>query len=101
MGTYNSCYDGLIGLKLKKHTNDYLIGIIGFYLPPDNYIYGQDAENFFNAASVLWQDLSYCELLIGGGDFNSRTKEILDIIPEVDGNLIPKRYNPDKIKKYS
>ena len=35
---------------------------------------------------------------MGGGDLNSRTREILDFIPDIDGRLIPKRYNPDKIK---
>ena len=68
------------------------------YLSPDNYRYGQDAEGFFNNAVVMWQDLLDCDLLIGGGDLNSRTKESLDFIPEIDGNLISKRYNPDKTK---
>ena len=74
------------------------VGIVAMYLSPDNYRYGQDAEGFFNNAVVMWQDLLDCDLLIGGGDLNSRTKESLDFIPEIDGNLISKRYNPDKTK---
>ena len=53
---------------------------------------------FFNNAAVMWQDLLDCDLLIVGGDVNSRTKELIDYIPEIDGNLIPKRNNPDKTK---
>ena len=68
------------------------------YLPPDNYIYGKDPENFFNHASVLWEDLFDCDLLVGGGDLNSRTKNMIDFLPDIDGNLIPARENPDKIK---
>ena len=39
--------DGQLGLKLKNKLNDSLLGIVGLYLPPDSYIYGQDADNFF------------------------------------------------------
>ena len=53
---------------------------------------------FFNNAAIMWQDLLDCDLLIVGGDVNSRTKELIDYIPEIDGNLIPKRNNPDKTK---
>ena len=35
---------------------------------------------------------------MGAGDVNARTKELLDYIPEIDGDLIPKRKNPDKYK---
>jgi hypothetical protein len=67
-------------------------------LSPDNYRYGQDAEGFFNKAAVMWQDLLDCDLLFGGADVNSRTKELLDYIPEIDGNLIPKEVIPIKLK---
>ena len=89
--------DGQLGLKLRNNLNDFLIGVIGLYLSPDSYIYGQDAENFFNQAAVLWDDFSDCDLLLGSGDLNARTKEILDFLPDVDGNM-PKRSNPDKTK---
>ena len=71
---------------------------MGLYLSPDSYRYGQDAEGFCNQASVLWQDLSDCDLVLGSGDVNSRTKEIADFIPDIDGKLIPPRINPDKSK---
>ena len=45
--------DGQIGLKLKNTLNDFLLGVVGYYLSPDSYIYGQDPENFFNEASVI------------------------------------------------
>ena len=68
------------------------------YLSPDNYRYGQDAEGYFNDAAVMWEDFLDCDLIIGAGDVNARTKELLDYIPEIDGSLIPNRTNPDKIK---
>ena len=90
--------DGQISVKLKNNLNDFIIGILALYLPPDNYIYGKDPENFFIEAGVLWEDLFDCDLLIGGGDLNSRTKNMIDYLPDIDGNLIPPRNNPDQIK---
>ena len=68
--------DGQLGIKLQNKLNDFLLGIVGYYLSPDSYIYGQDPENFFNEASVIWDDLSDCDLLIGSGDLNARTQQI-------------------------
>ena len=45
--------DGQMGIKLKCNLNDMLIGVLGFYLSPDSYIYGQDPESFFNYAASL------------------------------------------------
>ena len=39
---------------------------------------GKDPETFFNEASVLFEDLSDCDIRIGGGDLNARTKEMED-----------------------
>ena len=90
--------DGQIALKMKCNTTELLIGILGLYLSPDSYRYGQNSEQFFNQASVLWQELSDCDLIIGGGDVNARTKDLIDFIPEVDGQLVPPRFNPDLAK---
>ena len=98
IGTITNNIDGQIGVKLRNCKNELLIGIIGLYLPPDNYHYGRDPEGFFNNAAVLWEDFSDCDLLVGSGDVNCRTKETLDFIPEIDGSLIPKRFNPDQVK---
>ena len=49
-------------------------------------------------ASVLWQDLGDCDLLIGGGDINARTKNMIDFVPEIDCHVIPTRHNPDNVK---
>ena len=90
--------DGQISIKLKNKSNDFLVGILALYLPPDNYIYGRDPETFFNQAAVLWEDLFDCDLLVGGGDLNSRTKNMIEYLPDIDGNLIPARENPDQVK---
>ena len=90
--------DGQIAIKLQSKITDMTVGILGLYLSPDSYRYGQEAENFFDEAGVIWQDLSDCHLIVGGGDVNARTRELPDFIPEIDGKLIPVRSNPDKVK---
>ena len=74
-----------------------MLGIAGFYLSSDSYIYGQDPENYFNEAAVIWDDLSDCDLVIGSGDLNARSQQLLDYLPDIDGNL-PPRINPDLSK---
>ena len=90
--------DGQIAIKLKSNITELTVGILGLYLFPSSYRYGQDAEDFFNQATVLWQDLGDCDLVIGGGDENARTKDLFDFIPDIDGEIVPKRYNPDRVK---
>ena len=57
--------DGQIAIKIKCNKTEVIVGVLGLYLSPDSYRYGQDAEGFFNQASALWQDLSDCDLIIG------------------------------------
>ena len=90
--------DGQIAIKIRCNVTEITVGVLGLYLSPDSYRYGQDAEGFFNEASALWQELQDCDLIVGGGDVNARTKDLLDYIPEIDGQLIPKRFNPDNFK---
>ena len=89
--------DGQLGIKMKNYENDMIIGIIAFYLSPDSYLYGQDAEHFFTEAAVLWEDFLDCDLLVGTGDLNARIRSDLDFIPDIDGH-IPPRHNPDNSK---
>ena len=91
--------DGQISIKLQNRLNEFTIGVVGFYLSPDSYVYGQDAENFFSEAAAMWEDLMDCDLLVGSGDLNARTKDMIDYLPDVDG-IVPTRYNPD-LKKNS
>ena len=35
---------------------------------------------------------------MGTGDYNSRTKQLVDYIPDIDGNLVPPRINVDNIQ---
>ena len=90
--------DGQLAIKLVNSVNNYSIGILALYLPPDNYIYGKDPENFFNQAAVMWEDMTECDLLVGSGDLNCRTKQIIEYLPDIDGDLIPPRHNPDLTK---
>ena len=90
--------DGQIAIKLQSNFSELTVGVIGLYLSPDTYRYGQEAEEFFNQASVLWQELTDCDLIIGGGDVNARTKDLIDYVTDVDGQLIPERVNPDRTK---
>ena len=89
--------DGILGIKLKSHENDALIGLIANYLPPDSFHYGKDPESYFIDNSIMFDELIDCDLLVCGGDLNSRTKTLLDFIPDVDGNVKP-RTNPDSDK---
>ena len=90
--------DGQLAVKLTENESEFKLGIIANYLSPDTYHHGRDPEGFFNTNSVLWSDLQDTDLLIGGGDLNARTNDMLDYIPDLDGNDIPPRYNPDKGK---
>ena len=89
------CRDGLLSLKLLNVETEATVGIISNYLSPDSYKYGKNPEGYFNDLSSLWTDLSDCDLLIGGGDLNSRTKTSPDYIADIDGN-VPPRQNPDQ-----
>ena len=90
--------DGQLAVKMQCKNSEIIVGVLGLYLSPDSYRYGQDSEEFFNQASILWDELNDCDLTIGGGDINARTRDIDDYIPEIDGKIIPKRVNPDKNK---
>ena len=94
VATYKGKQDGILSVKLRCVDNDVLIGLLVNYLPPDNYHFGKDPESFFNDNSLIYSDLSDCDLVVCGGDLNSRTKEDLDFIVDVDGNCTP-RSNPD------
>ena len=51
LAVFNDIVEGQIALKLKNVKNDLKIGIIGLYLPPDNYIYGQDWKDLTGSSS--------------------------------------------------
>lgn len=90
--------DGQLAITLKNKINGFTLGVIGCYLSPNSFHYGRDPEGFFNNAAALWQDLIDCDLRVGGGDLNARTKQLLDFIPEIDGDMVPPRQNPDNNK---
>ena len=90
--------DGQLAVVLKNRYNDFTVGILALYLPPEGYVYGRDPEMFFNKAAIFWDSLADCDLVVGGGVLNSRTKELPDYIPDIDGQLVPKRHNPDKFR---
>ena len=91
-------HDGILALKVKNNDSDFLLGLVVNYLPPNTFHYGRDPEGYFTDNAVVWSDLTDCDLVVGGGDLNSRTKCDFDFIPEIDGRLIAPRTNPDNIK---
>ena len=95
---YKGNSDGILAVKLKNNDCDAFIGIVVNYLSPDTFHYGRDPEGYFADNAVIWSDLSDCDLVVGGGDLNSRTKNELDYLPEIDGKLVSPRSNPDHIK---
>ena len=52
---------------------------------------------FMLEASAIWEDLSYCDLLVGGGDMNARIRNDDDYLLDVD-EQVPPRCNPDETK---
>ena len=74
-----------------------LVGLLANYLPPDSYHYGKDPESYYLDNSLVYSDLNDCDLVIAGGDLNSRTREDPDYLPCVDANT-PARTNPDPDK---
>ena len=95
LSTHKGRQDGILGVKLKCTDNGAKIGVLSNYLPPDNGFYGKDPESYFLDNSLVFQELTQdCDLVVGGGDLNSRTREELDYIPDVDSNISP-RNNPD------
>ena len=45
--------DGQIAIKLKNKLNDFTIGILGLYLSPDSFRFGQDPDGFFDNCAAL------------------------------------------------
>ena len=97
LGLYGD-YEGILGIKLQQRFTDYTLGIMANYLSPSNYQYGRDPEGYYNNCGVIWDNLSDCDLRVGAGDYNSRTSQVLDYLPDIDGAIVQPRTNPDKIK---
>ena len=75
---YKGTHDGILAIKLKNNESDVKLGIVVNYLPPDTFHYGRDPGGYFADNAAIWSDMSDCDLLVGGGDLNSRTKCDLD-----------------------
>ena len=86
--------DGILAIKIRCSDNDLVIGLLANYLPPDSFHYGKDPESFYLDNSLVYSDLSDCDLVVAGGDLNSRTREEFDYIADLDYNTLP-RTNPD------
>ena len=46
----------------------------------------------------MWDTLSNCDLRVGCGDYNARSKQLVDFLPDIDGNLVTTRTNVDDVK---
>ena len=55
LGTFKGI-DGQIALKLQNRLTDFKIGILGLYLSPYSFRFGQDLEGFFDNSAVMWAD---------------------------------------------
>ena len=67
MPHYAQCDKGF-GWTNCFNITDKTVGILGLYWSPK---------------------LSDCDLVFGGGDINARTKDLLDYLPEINGQTIP------------
>ncbi|XP_060597076.1 uncharacterized protein LOC132750994 isoform X1 [Ruditapes philippinarum] len=84
-----SSFEGIIALQFKcKHTN-YCSMVISAYLPPENSVWGRDAQTFFaHILSIIYLNSEYDTIFLAV-DFNARIGTLSDILQSVDS--LPER----------
>ncbi len=87
ISVHDKSFSSIIAIDLKHIENDFKLSIIGAYLPPDNSNYGRDSTAFFAQLISLVYSTMNSDLTILCGDFNARTSDQLDYIPNVDDLL--------------
>ncbi len=80
----DSAFDGILSLILTNKSTERQISVTVCYLPPDRSQYGRDTQAFFDHLLQIAYSASDCDLIVMGGDFNSRVGKHLDYIPDVD-----------------
>ena len=76
--------DGIMAISLMHKISKYRALIVGMYVPPENSIYGDNADMFFDyVTNILYENTEY-DLTLLCGDMNSRIGKGLDYIENID-----------------
>ncbi len=76
--------DGVLCVELKQKLSEFIFHVFLCYLPPDNSVWGRDADAFFGHLIAELYLRSYSDCVLVCGDFNSRIGKELDYIDGVD-----------------
>ena len=74
-------YEGIIGLAFTSKTTDFKFLVFSCYLPPENSVWGRDAQCFY--AHLIYLQYDY-DLIFLCGDFNARIGSLSDMDSELD-----------------
>ncbi len=94
----DSQFEGVLSLSLKHKKSDFVVIIVGCYLPPENSFHGRDGESYFNYITALLYQLQDSDVILICGDINSRISDTDDILEHVNNYNIDKRQSCDTVK---
>ncbi|XP_053391424.1 uncharacterized protein LOC128554201, partial [Mercenaria mercenaria] len=87
--------EGILALQLKCRSTDCCSLIVSAYLPPENSVWGRDAQTFFAHILSLIYINSECDTIFLAADFNARIGSLSDILQDVDS--LPARVPIDNV----
>ena len=76
--------EGIMSIEMKHKQSEFIISVIGVYLPPENSTYGRDSSSYFAQLISLIYAAVNSDLTLVCGDFNARVGKKLDYIPDID-----------------
>lgn len=77
-------FDGILCMKFQDKASEYSFIVTSMYLPPENSMYGRDAQPFYSHLLGLLYSNSNVDAFYIAGDVNGRIGNRSDYIPEVD-----------------
>ena len=78
--------DGILCLKLSCKMSDFSCMLISCYLPPQNSVWGRDADGFYSHILNLLYTYNDVDIVLIMGDLNSRIGQEIDIINHLGHN---------------
>lgn len=92
--TVDKSREGILVLKLTNRDSGFSVLTLAGYLPPENSVWGRDAQTFFaHALSQIYLH-GDCDLVVLAADFNARIGSLSDLLAEID--QLPNRTVLDK-----
>ncbi len=88
--------DGIIGIKIVNKFSGFTCVIFCCYLPPENSVWGRDADSFFAHLTTQMYLNQESDVLLIGGDFNARIGTADDFVRGLD--KMPSRVCLDTVK---